>query len=355
MSNLVIEKPEVTKDAVNNEASAGLKILGLPSLPNMPWQDKPEGCTKQLWRYTANPVIDWDPIPDGARAFNSAVVPYGDAYVGVFRIDHHNDVPELHFGWSENAVDWEFNNEPIYFVDEGGNPMPRSSYYYDPRVVKIDDTYYVTWCNEFIGAHAPTIGVAKTTDFKTFVQLENAYLPFNRNGVLFPRKINGEFVMLNRPSDNGHTPFGDIYMSRSPDMTYWGRHRLVMKQGVGGWFEDCKIGAGAVPIETSEGWLIMYHAVSGTCNGLVYSIGSALLDLDDPSKVLARCNQHLLAPRESYETNGFVPNVCFPCATLCDADTGRLAVYYGAADTYTALAVGNVHDIVEWTKANNSV
>jgi beta-1,4-mannooligosaccharide/beta-1,4-mannosyl-N-acetylglucosamine phosphorylase len=338
-----------------NEHMSKLKILGQPSLPNMPWEEKPAGCTKQLWRYSANPIIDWNPIPDGARAFNSAVVPYGDAYVGVFRIDHHNGMPQLHFGTSANAVDWDIQNAAIQFVDEDGSPMPRSAYYYDPRVLKIEDTYYVTWCNEFAGTMSPTIGIAKTTDFKTFVQLENAFLPFNRNGVLFPRKIDGEFVMLNRPSDNGHTPFGDMYVSRSPDMTFWGKHRLVMKSGVGGWWEGTKIGPGPVPIETDECWLVIYHAVINNCNGFVYSMGTVLLDLDDPSKVLARSNQALLSPEKDYETTGFVPNVAFPCATLCDADTGRLAIYYGAADTYTALAFGNVHNIIEWTKANSSV
>ena len=330
-----------------------IKIFGQQSLPHMPWENKPAGYNKILWRYSANPIIGWNPIPDGSRAFNSAVVPYGDAYVGVFRIDHHNDMPQLHFGTSKNAIDWNIQNEAIQFVDEAGKPMPRSRFYYDPRVVKIEDAYYITWCNEFAGS--PTIGIAKTADFKTFVQLENAFLPFNRNGVLFPRKINGDYAMLNRPSDNGHTPFGDMYLSYSPDMTYWGKHRQVMKSGHGGWFEGTKIGPGPVPIETSEGWLTIYHAVICNCNGFVYSMASVLLDLDDPSKVLARSNQYMLSPEKDYETTGFVPNVAFPCATLCDADTGRLAIYYGAADTYTALAFGNVHDIIAWTKANSSV
>jgi beta-1,4-mannooligosaccharide/beta-1,4-mannosyl-N-acetylglucosamine phosphorylase len=332
-----------------------VEIIGQPSLPNMPWEEKPEGCIKQLWRYSGNPVIDWNPIPDGARAFNSALVPYGDGYIGVFRIDHHNAMPRLHVGTSQNGVDWEINNDIIEFVDEKGQAMPKSAYCYDPRVLKIEDTYYVTWCNEFAGTMSPTIGIAKTEDFKTFVQLENAFLPFNRNGVLFPRKFNGEFVMLNRPSDNGHTPFGDMFLSRSPDLTYWGKHRLVMKAGAGGWWESTKIGPGPVPIETDAGWLVIYHAVINNCNGFVYSMGTVLLDRDDPSIVLARSKQALLSPEAAYETTGFVPNVAFPCATLCDADTGRLAIYYGAADTYTAIAFGNVHDLIEWTRANSSL
>jgi beta-1,4-mannooligosaccharide/beta-1,4-mannosyl-N-acetylglucosamine phosphorylase len=205
------------------------------------------------------------------------------------------------------------------------------------------------WCTSFAGA--PTIGLGKTKDFKTFVRLENAFLPYNRNGVLFPRKINGNYVLLSRPSDNGHTPFGDIYLSESPDMTYWGKHKSVMKAG--GTWQSLKIGAGPIPIETDEGWLMIYHGVVQMCNGFIYSFGAALLDLENPSKVLYRSGNYLLTPEEPYETIGFVQNVCFPCAALCDAPTGRLAIYYGTADTYTGIAFGTVDDIIKFTKETN--
>lgn len=152
------------------------------------------------------------------------------------------------------------------------------------------------------------------------------------------------YVMLSRPSDSGHTPFGDIFLSQSPDMEFWGRHRHVMGKS-GNWWENLKIGGGAAPIETDKGWLLFYHGVTGTCNGYVYSIGGAILDIDEPSRVLHRCNTFLLTPEEWYEERGFVPNVCFPCATLQDADTGRIAVYYGCADSYVGLAFTTVDDV----------
>lgn len=99
---------------------------------------------------------------------------------------------------------------------------------------------------------------------KSFTRIENPFLPFNRNAVLFPRKINDKFMMLSRPSDSGHTPFGDIFISESPDMEYWGKHRHVMGKG-SEWWQNVKIGGGAAPIETSEGWLLFYHGVTGTC------------------------------------------------------------------------------------------
>ena len=142
----------------------------------------------------------------------------------------------------------------------------------------LEDRYYVTWCN---GYHGPTIGVGYTHDFETFHQLENAFLPFNRNGVLFPRRIGGSYAILSRPSDDGHTPFGDIFYSESPDLVHWGRHRHVLAPVPWTW-QATKVGAGPTPIETDEGWLVIYHGVLTSCNGFVYSLGAAILDLDGP-------------------------------------------------------------------------
>jgi beta-1,4-mannooligosaccharide/beta-1,4-mannosyl-N-acetylglucosamine phosphorylase len=322
-------------------------IVGKP-LPHMPWQERPRDCTDVLWRYDRNPVIGRKPLRDAGRVFNSAILPFGREFIGVFRADHANGYPNLHLGRSVDGFTWTLEEQTIAFQREDGSPARPIVYGYDPRLVEIDGTYYILWCNYF---HGPTIGIAKTRDFTSFVQLENAFLPFNRNGVLFPRKIGGKYVMLNRPSDNGHTPFGDIFLSQSPDLTYWGEHRLVMKTSHY-WWKNVKLGAGPVPVETTEGWLLIYHGVCQTCSGFIYSIGAALLDLDDPSKVIADCANYLLTPEAPYETTGFVPNVTFPCATVQDADTGRIAIFYGAADTTCALAFGQVDEIIATIKAH---
>jgi len=324
-------------------------ILG-PSLPNMPWEQKPTGSKAIVWRYSKNPVIDINPIPCAQSIYNSAVIPYQGEFLGVFRVDHKSCYPYLHLGRSKDGLSWDIENDRIQF-DFDDPEIGKMIYAYDPRVCKIDDTFYLTWCNCY---HGPTIGVAKTQDFKTFHQLENAYLPFNRNGVLFPKKINGHYYMLNRPSDNGHTPFGDIFISESPDMIHWGRHRFVMGAGIQ-WWQGVKIGAGPVPIETTAGWLLIYHGVLSTCNGFVYNMGAAILDLAKPWQVRYRVNQYLLNPEEPYEIRGKVPNVVFPCATVCDAATGRMAIYYGAADTYTCLAFAQVDELIDFVKANSQV
>ena len=328
-------------------------IISGQSLPNMPWEERPKDCKDIMWRYSKNPIIPRDLLPTSNSIFNSAVIPFGKGFAGVFRCDDTNRRMVLHVGFSDDGINWKINEQPLRFKcndDEIGEWI----YGYDPRVCCIEGRYYVTWCN---GYHGPTIGVAYTDDFKNFYQVENAFLPYNRNGVMFPRKINGRYAMLSRPSDTGHTAFGDIFYSESPDLEFWGRHRHVMSPApfeVSAW-QCLKIGAGPIPIETSEGWLIFHHGVLQSCNGFVYSFGSALLDLDKPWKVLHRSGPYLISPQRIYEQVGDVPNVCFPCAALHDIDTDRIAIYYGCADTVTSVAFGFISEIVDFTKKTSIV
>lgn len=319
------------------------KIIG-SSLPNIPWQDKPEGCRMPVWRYTENPIIGRDGNKVSNSVFNSAVVPFEDGFAGVFRCDSRSISMDIFAGRSKDGIHWEIEDEPIHFEGEDEEILHRE-YRYDPRVCFLEDRYYITWCN---GYHGPTIGVAYTFDFKKFVQLENAFLPYNRNGVLFPEKIGGMYALLSRPSDTGHTAFGDIFVSFSKDMEFWGRHRHIMGpiQGDESAWQSTKVGPGPIPIKTEEGWLLIYHGVITTCNGFVYRMGVALLDLEQPWKVLARSREYILAPHEYYECVGDVPNVTFPCAALADADTGRITIYYGCADTVTGMAFTTVDELL---------
>lgn len=320
------------------------------SLPNIPWEDRPDGSREIVWRSQKNPIIPRDLIPSSNSIFNSAVVPFKGKFAGVFRCDNKAGLQQLHAGFSEDGFSWNLSNDRIAWKPENDTVAEISNfqYSYDPRVVWLEDRYYVTWCN---GYHGPTIGLGYTYDFEDFYQLENAFLPYNRNGVLFPRKINGKFAMLSRPSDTGHTPFGDIYYSESPDMCHWGRHRFVMGTTYG--WQATKVGAGPIPIETEEGWLLIYHGVLTSCNGFVYSFGATLLDLDQPWRVILRGEPYLLAPHKPYEQVGNVPNVVFPCAALLDQDTRRIAIYYGGADTVVCLAFGYIHEVIDFIKENS--
>lgn len=326
------------------------KIIG-SSLPNIPWQEKPASCTDPVWRYSENPIISQHQMPRANSIFNSAAVPFRDGYAGIFRCDSRGLSMDIYPGFSKDGIHWDIRTEPVRFEGADEEILKRE-YRYDARVIWLEDRYYLTWCN---GYHGPTIGVAYTFDFERFYQLENAFLPYNRNGVLFPRKINGLYGMLSRPSDTGHTPFGDIFFSQSPDLTFWGKHRYVMgtfREDPSAW-QSTKIGPGPAPIETDEGWLLIYHGVLTTCNGFVYRMGAALLDLTEPWKVKYRSKFYLLSPEKDYERVGDVPNVVFPCAALADADTGRIAIYYGCADTVTGLCFTTVDEVLAFIKENN--
>jgi beta-1,4-mannooligosaccharide/beta-1,4-mannosyl-N-acetylglucosamine phosphorylase len=320
--------------------------------PSIPWEERPAGTSDAIWRSTRNPIIPRDAIPRANSIFNSAVVPFRDGFAGVFRVDDKSRTMNIHAGRSRDGIEWEIGHEPITF--EPTDPqIPEIQeeflFAYDPRVTWLEDRYYVTWCN---GYHGPTIGVGYTHDFETFNQLDNAFLPFNRNGVLFPRRIGGAYAMLSRPSDNGHTSFGDIFYSESPDLVHWGRHRHVMAPIPWTW-QSTKVGAGPTPIETPEGWLLIYHGVLTSCNGFVYSMGAALLDLDQPWKVIARSRDYLMSPQAPYEQVGDVPNVFFPCAALVDEARDRLTIYYGGADTVTCMAHGFLSEVVEFVRSRS--
>jgi len=326
----------------------GIKIIG-SALKNIPWEEPSGPRQGPMWRYSRNPIIPRDLIPTSNSIFNSAAIPFEDGFAGVFRCDDICRNMVLHSGRSKDGLSWEIDPQTIQWVREDEEVEP-PTYAYDPRVCRLDGRYYVTWCN---GWHGPTIGLGWTVDFKQFHMVENALLPYNRNGVLFPRKVSDRYLMLSRPSDTGHTAFGDIYLSQSEDLIYWGRHRYVM--GPREPWESTKIGAGPVPIETTEGWLLFHHGVLTSCNGYVYSFGAVVLDLEKPWIVRYRCKPYLINPRELYELAGDVPNVCFPCAALADADTGRISIYYGCADTVTGLAMARVDELFDYIKKNSSV
>ena len=181
---------------------SNLKIMG-PALPDMPWEERPAGSKEVMWRYSANPIIGRDALSTSNSVFNSAVVPFKKGkynYAGVFRCDDTNRRMRIHAGFSVDGIDWDIREEDFNLVG-GDAEISEWAYGYDPRVAQIGDKYYVTWCN---GYHGPTIGVAWTEDFETFHQLENAFIPFNRNGVLFPRKIgirrSATFSIPSRPT-----------------------------------------------------------------------------------------------------------------------------------------------------------
>ncbi len=298
-------------------------------------------------RYKGNPIITAAAVPRANSIHNSAIVPFDGGYAGIFRVDEIDFNFTLHAGRSKDGIHWKI--DPKVIKMKNNDPyLTIKNRTYDPRVTQIGDDYYVTWCLD--SPQGPCIGLAVTKDFKTFKQMENPLPPANRNCVIFPRKINGKYAILHRPSDRAHTPFGDIFYSTSQDLVHWGCHRFVFGTSNSGW-QSTKVGPGPVPIETKDGWLLIYHGVWTSCNGYLYYAGGALLDIDRPWKVLYRTRDYLLAPTEPYERIGDVPNVVFPSSAVMIGDILRL--YYGCADTCISVAEAKLRDVVKFVKTHS--
>lgn len=324
------------------------KVLNANIVKNLPWEDRKEGDFLPVWRYSQNPVIKRNVNRTIERTFNSGFVPFNGEFVGVFRGDTYTGIYKLFVGHSKDGIHFEISEEPIHFVDKDGNPLPDTRYSYDPRVVELEGSYYIIFAdsNDEI-----TVGLARTKDFKTFEKLEYPFPPNCRNGALFPRKINGKYMLLSRPSDNACSFFGNILISESKDLEYWGHHRLITRQGWANW-NGVKCGGGPIPIETDEGWLVIVHGVLFNVNNYVYSMGALILDRDDPTKVLHKCENFLMTPQEIYEVTGHTPNVVFPTNVLVGED-GKLAIYYGAADCVTCLAFSTVDILFDYIKKHD--
>jgi len=297
-------------------------------------------------RYAGNPIVTASDVPRANSIHNSAIVPFEDGYAGIFRVDEIDFNFTMHVGKSKDGIKWDIDPDILEIgCDDPGIPTYKGERTYDPRLTKLDGIYYLTWCID--SPQGPCIGLATTKDFKTFKQMENIAYPSNRNCVIFPRKIDGKYAILHRPSDLGHTSFGCIFYSTSPDLIHWGCHRDVMQTKRSGW-QSTKIGPGPAPIEIDEGWLLIYHGVWTSCNGYLYYVGGAILEKDNPWKVLYRTKDYLLAPTEMYERVGDVPNVVFPSSAIVENDKIRL--YYGCADTCISMAEAKLEEVIDFVK-----
>ncbi|MDR0300646.1 MAG: glycoside hydrolase family 130 protein [Streptococcaceae bacterium] len=230
-----------------------------------------------------------------------------------------------HFTVEDKAFIYPFNNYQTMGCE-------------DPRITQIEDNYYITYTS--VSEMGICESLALTTDFETFEDLGNILLPENKDVVLFPERINGNYYMLNRPSP---TSIGnlDIWISQSPDLKSWGNHKHLLKMSVGDW-DGGRIGAGLPPIRTSKGWLEIYH---GATKDNIYCMGALLLDLDDPSKVLAKTKSPIMIPEAPYEKEGFFGDVVFGCGGIVNGDI--LTMYYGVSDTSMAGCELSISEILE--------
>lgn len=308
-------------------------------------------------RYEGNPVISAKDVPYAADLiFNAGVIKYKGQYVMVFRNDYDYiggtqfTGTNIGLATSPDGIQWNVYEKPCFELKD--DEILRA---YDPRLTVIEDKVYATFAVDT--RHGLRGGIASTEDFIHY-DILSLSVPDNRNMVLFPEKINGMYMRLERPMpvySRGGDRF-DIWISESPDLIYWGNSKLV--SGVEDYpFANNKIGPGAPPVRTERGWLALTHVVdldkSRGKNGWEdiwqkrYCGGIMLLDLEDPSKVLGVYGQPLLAPETDYELkDGFRTNTIFPTGLIVE-DDGTAKIYYGAADTVVALATAKVDDLID--------
>ena len=293
-----------------------------------------------LQRHPGNPILTAAALPFNATCvFNSGVTTAKDEVIMLVNAWDAEWAPRFLLARSRDGVTFEVSSENLAAPPREYPYVPHEGAF-DTRITPLEGWYYITWN---VASHlGGRIMLARTRDFSTIEELGLIAGPDHRNCTLFPEKIGDYYARLERPHGESE---GDIYISFSPDLEFWGRTRLLLEKNHRYWC-SAKIGPGAPPLKTSEGWLIVYHGARRGMNGYTYTVGAALLDLDDPTRVLARMNECLLAPQTSYERVGITGNVVFPTGLIRHGAPGELKLYYGAADTCMALAVINEHDLL---------
>ncbi len=292
--------------------------------------------TAKNWSYPVNTVFN-----PGATIFNGKVLLLA-------RVEDRRGFSHLTKAVSEDGVsDWRIDAAPTMDADPVNHPEELWGIE-DPRIVRLDELgkWAITYTAYSRGG--PLVALALTDDFVNFDRLGPIMPPEDKDAALFPRRINGKWALIHRPIAANYVPGAHIWLSYSDDLSHWGDRRVLMHARRGGWWDGGKIGLAAPPLETAEGWLLFYHGVRRTASGSIYRMGLALLDLDDPLKVLHRSDEWILGPTASYEREGDVDDVVFPSGWVLDEKTGLLNLYYGGADACIALATASLSDLLEY-------
>ena len=296
-----------------------------------------------VYRFEGNPIITADDLPFPCLGLhNAGAVKIGETYILLLRVEDMRGRSFFAVARSEDGYRFVVDEKPVLLPAKKG---PFAVYeelgIEDPRITQLDGKYYITYT-----AHShrgSRLALATTKNFKTFRRLRLLTEPENRSGALMPRMFGDRFALLERPlvGDSGH-----LWISYSKDLTYWGDARAILDARGGFW--DChRVGVGCPPIATDKGWLLIYYGTKHTSGGMIYRIGSALLDSDDPSAVIGRCDIPILTPREYYERVGDVDNMVFTTGAVVDELTGNLMIYYGAATNAICLGLAKIDDLID--------
>jgi beta-1,4-mannooligosaccharide/beta-1,4-mannosyl-N-acetylglucosamine phosphorylase len=310
-----------------------------------------KNCGRELFcRHPENPILSAANWPYQINSvFNPGVAMIGDETLLLVRVEDRSGISHLGAARSLDGVTgWNVESSPILVPDVENYPEELWGIE-DPRVTRLDelDMWAVTYTAYSRGG--PAVCLATTEDFHEFERLGPVMPPENKDAALFPERINGDWMMIHRPVST--FPGGiNIWVSSSPDLKHWGNHRLLMPARKGAWWDSGKIGLGPQPLKTPDGWLVLYHGVRQIPGGCLYRLGLAMLDIDEPWRVLRRSEGWVMGPSASYEMTGDVGGVIFPCGWIHDDSTGDIRLYYGAADSRVCMATASMKEILDYVK-----
>ncbi len=300
-----------------------------------------------ITRYSANPIIQAKDVPYQANSvFNAAAIRVGTETLLLMRVEDRRGISHLTVARSEDGIrNWKIDPEPTLLP----NPIDFPEELWgieDPRITFLEELnlYAVVYTSYSRGG--PLVSLVTTEDFKQFDRKGVVMPPEDKDAALFPVRFNGRWAMLHRPVSAFVGVGAHIWISFSPDMKHWGDHQILIPARRGGYWDANKIGISPPPLRTEKGWLILYHGVRTTASGCIYRLGLVLLDLENPLQVLARSDEWIFAPDESYEILGDVDKVVFPCGWVTEGDNVR--IYYGGADKCIALATGRIPEMLDW-------
>ncbi len=308
----------------------------------------PSLYTELFQRYEDNPILtakDW-PYP-AHTVFNAGACQAGDETILLVRVEDRRGHSHLTVARSNDGVsNWQIDSKPSFAPDPDlaeevwGVEDPRLTWVEDRKAWIIAYTAY--------SPSGPMVSLAQTKDFRTFTRLGPVMPPEDKDAAVFPRKFGNRYAMIHRPVSAGMG--AHIWLSFSPDLTHWGDHHVLLHARKGAWWDANKIGLSPPPMETPEGWLILYHGVRHTPGGCLYRLGLALLDLEDPCRVLRRSDEWMFAPEMPYEQQGDVNGVVFPCGWVLDKPSGEIRIYYGGADSCIALATAHLPELLDYLR-----
>ena len=294
-----------------------------------------------------NPILtaaDW-PYPVHA-VFNPAatLLPDGTTLL-LCRVEDRRGHSHLSAARSANGIDdWQIDPQPSLAADPENFPEELWGIE-DPRITYISELARYAVVYTAFTRDGPGVALALTEDFHEFQRYGLIMPPEDKDAALLPYRIGGHWALIHRPVS---APRAHIWISYSNDLRHWGSHKLMMEARRGAWWDANKIGLSPPPIQTSDGWLVIYHGVRMTAAGCIYRLGLALFDLETPERLLKRGDDWVFGPTEPYELQGDVGNVVFPCGYTIGADGDTVRLYYGAADTTIAMATGSVSEMLAW-------